>query len=45
MALKSAAVDFDKGIANDSFKKDKGGDSSNWKWMIVFAYGTANVSL
>lgn len=43
MASKSAAVGFDKGIANDSFKKDKKSESGNWKWMIVFAYGTANV--
>lgn len=44
MTLESAVV-FDKGIANDSFKKDKRYESNNWRWMIVLAYGTANVSI
>lgn len=43
MALKSA-VNFDKGIANDNFKRDKKNKSHKWKWMIVAAYGLANVS-
>lgn len=40
MTFKSA-VEFDKGIANDNFKNDK--KSLSWKWIIVLAYGTANV--
>lgn len=42
MALKSA-VDFDKGIANDSFGKENENKSLSWKWMIIISYGIANV--
>lgn len=42
MASKSAVV-LDKGIPNDNFKKNNKKKIS-WKWMIVIAYGTANVS-
>lgn len=40
-----SAVNYDKGIAaNDYFKQsDKRKKCLTWKWMIVLAYGIANV--
>lgn len=37
-----SAVALDNGIQNDNFKRDK--KKLSWKWMIILAYGTANVS-
>ena len=43
MTMKSkSAVVFDKGIPNDNFKSDR--KKLSWKWIIVIAYGMANVS-